>query len=99
MKLHTISDVFELIGKEVRFVDRKGWSSSIFKVIGNYSAIQSEQTVIFPPQHNVFKALQRDPDIAILSGNKLLKVLDCGEIFDCGRVVASWAKVEVIQDD
>lgn len=99
MKLHTISELAELIGDEVRLTDRNGWSSPIFKVISNYSATQCERTFVFPPEHNVFKALQRNPNIVISTGAKFLEILDCGEVFDCGRVVASWAKVEVVQND
>lgn len=93
MRLHTISDVFELIGTEIRLVGESGWSSPIFKVISNYSATQCEQTFIFPPEHNIFKALQRNPNVVISTGAKFLKILDCGEILDCGRVIASWARV------
>ncbi len=98
MKLHTISDVFELMGTEIRLVGENGWSSQIFKVISDNSAIRHEQIFIFPPEHNVFKALQRNPNIIISTGAKFLEILDCGEVFDCGRVVASWAKVEVAQN-
>lgn len=68
----------------------------IFKVISNYSATQCERTFIFPPEHNVFKALQRNPNVFISTGDSLLTIFDCGEILDCGKVVASWAKVEVV---
>lgn len=97
MKLHTVSDVFELMGTEIRLVGGNGWSSPIFKAISNYSATQCERTFIFPPEHNVFKALQRNPNVFISTGDRLLTIFDCGEILDCGRVVASWAKVEVVQ--
>ncbi len=95
MRLHTISDVFELMGTEIRLVGENGWSSPIFKVISDYSAIRHEQIFIFPSEHNVFKALQRNPNVFISTGDRLLTIFDCGEILDCGRVVASWAKVEV----
>lgn len=47
MKLHTVSDVFELMGTEIRLVGGNGWSSPIFKVISNYSATQCERTLFF----------------------------------------------------